>query len=126
MAPIVQQHKVRRALWKSPQEAQPLRLLETKRTACANREQRKRDFNDEHVVVVVDGIMFLFSYPRLATVGGTVNGVRHTEYIQRRRGVRAPPLAILPRSTIRLGDGCDFVWMVLSLGYSGLGYPWWR
>ena len=38
------------------QEAQPLRLLETKRTACANREQRKRDFNDEHVVVVVDGI----------------------------------------------------------------------
>jgi hypothetical protein len=38
------------------QEAQPVRLLEMERIACADREQGKRDFNDEHVVVVVDDI----------------------------------------------------------------------
>jgi hypothetical protein len=56
MAPIVQQHKVRRAFVEVAPRGAASAPPRNERTACANREQRKRDFNDEHVVVVVDGI----------------------------------------------------------------------
>jgi len=88
-------------------KAQPLRLLETSVLLAPNREQRKRDFNDEHVVVVVDGIHVLFLVPSISYGWVTVNGAAIPE--------------VYPAASWREGR---HRWAICHVQPSGLGMGW--